>query len=75
MKEKMTRETMLTFTHGLIEGYKADIQQVIKEGVFSDGDYTWQEYLADYTGIELDSEEDITLLSDAQLQQIVDTYI
>ena len=75
MKEKMTRETMLAYVQALIEGYKADIRQAIKEGVISNGDYTWQEYLVDYTGIELDREEDAALLTDAQLQQIVAAYI
>ena len=68
----MTREEMLAFARELISDY----QKCIKEVLGSESThYTWQDMLADYTGVETETFEELEALSDEALKQIADAYI
>lgn len=71
----MTHKEMIAFVRGLIAQYKKDIHEAEKLDVIKAGEYSWQEYLADNTGISLTDLTDLARLSDAELRQIVETYI
>lgn len=68
----MTREKMLAFARELICDYQKRIKEVF--GTECVG-YTWQDMLADYTGIEVKTFEELEALSDEALKQIADAYI
>ncbi len=71
----MSREEMIAFTHRLVDGYKDYLIMLYEEGVFKPDEYTWQDWLADYTTVEIETEEEIDTLSDEELKQIVDIYV
>lgn len=66
---------MRAYVHELAESFKSQIESLEAAGVFAPGEYTWQEYLADETGVEVESESELARLSDAALKQIVGVYI
>ena len=66
---------MRAYAHELVGSFKAQIKSLEVEGVFAPGEYTWQEYLADETGVEVERESDLEQLSDSALKQIVSVYI
>lgn len=59
----MTREEMLAFARELITDYQKSIEEVL--GSES----------ADYTGVEVETFEELEALSDEALKQIADAYI
>lgn len=65
----MTREEMLAFARELITDYQKSIEEALGS------DYTWQDMLADYTGVEVETFEELEALSDEALKQIADAYI
>lgn len=71
----MTRKEMIAFVRGLIEQYKKDISEAERRGIIDAGEYSWQEYLADNTGVAVSALTDLAKLSDAELRQIVEAYI
>lgn len=71
----MTRKEMLAFVRGLITQYKKNIREAEEAGVLKKREYTWQEYLADNTGVDIADLTDLARLSDAELRQIVEVYI
>lgn len=71
----MTRKEMIAFVRGVIAQYKKDIRYAEVNGIIEKGEYTWQEYLADNTGILLSNMTGLARLSDAELRQIVEAYI
>lgn len=71
----MTRKEMIAFVRGLIAQYKKDIREAETAGVLKKREYTWQEYLADNTGVEITDLTDLARLSNAELRQIVEAYI
>lgn len=71
----MTRKEMIAFVRGLIAQYKNDICAAEKAGILEKREYTWQEYLADNTGVAIADLTDLARLSDAELRQIVEVYI
>lgn len=68
----MTREEMLAFARELIGDYQKSIKEVLGS---ESTDYTWQDMLADYTGVETETFEELEALSDEALKQIADAYI
>lgn len=68
----MTREEMLDFAKELIADYQKSIEEVFGS---ESADYTWQDMLADYTGVEIKTFEELEALSDYALKQIADAYI
>lgn len=68
----MTREEMLAFARELITDYQKSIEEVLGS---ESADYTWQDMLADYTGVEVETFEEFEALSDEALKQIADAYI
>ncbi len=72
----MSRKDMIAFTHQLVDGYKHDLIMMHEDGRLEpDFVYTWQDWLADYTGIVIETEAEIDTLSNEELKQIVDIYI
>ena len=68
----MNREKMLAFARELISAYQKRIKEVLDS---ERATYTWQDMLADYTGIEVKTFEELEALSDESLKQIADAYI
>lgn len=68
----MNREKMLAFARELISAYQKRIKEVLDS---ERATYTWQDMLADYTGIEVKTFEELEALSDEALKQIADAYI
>lgn len=68
----MTREEMLDFARELIGYYQKRIEEVFGS---ESADYTWQDMLVDYAGIEVKTLEELEALSDEALKQIADAYI
>lgn len=70
----MTRAEKITFAKKLIASYQQQIDECVARGMFLAGEYTWQEYLAENTGVDVDTLAQIDTLSDDDLDRIVDAY-
>lgn len=70
----MTRAEKITFAKKLIASYQQQIAECVDRGVFLAGEYTWQEYLVENTGVDVDTLAQIDTLPDADLDRIVDAY-
>lgn len=70
----MTRAEKITFAKKLVNSYQQQINECVARGVFLADEYTWQEYLAENTGVDVDTLAQIDTLSDADLERIVDAY-
>ena len=71
----MNRAEIITWVKGLIDGYKQTIEMWVQEGSFEKDEYSWQEMLDMYTGVEVETLDEIESLTDGELKKIVDEYI
>ncbi len=70
----MTRAEKITFAKKLVNSYQRQIAECVERGVFLAGEYTWQESLADNTGVDVDTLAQIDTLPDADLDKIINAY-
>lgn len=70
----MTRAEKITFVKKLVNSYQRQIAECVEHGVFLAGEYTWQESLADNTGVDVDTLAQIDTLPDVDLDKIINAY-